>query len=246
LLQAAAIQEALLPSEAILDTVKENCPVDLSALYEASVGLGGDIWGIDLIGEQRVMIFNADFVGHGLGAALNTVRLHSFINRSPEKPDTPATVLTQLNRFLCGVLPIGQFATMFCAIMDFKAHTLEYASAAAPPSLLRSAQGEPFKIIDEPGFPLGVTRDATYDNCTARFAPGAMLLLFSDALIETPSPPDSAFTIESLAEFVASLPPISDPQVLRNRVLTEFFSRITEKPDDDLTLIATHHMVWES
>jgi phosphoserine phosphatase RsbU/P len=259
--QAAAIQEALLPNEAVQNRLRAVCPIEVAGHYEASDELGGDIWGIELVGDQRVMIFNADFAGHGLTAALNTMRLHSFINGGPEKSRDPATLLSQLNQFLCDVLPLGQYATMFCGIMDFREHRIDYAWAAAPPMLLRSAADRPFEIVQEPGFPLGVTRDATYENFTAAFAPGATLLLFSDALIETPSPPDAAFNETSLCEFVemiapASLPPelrggvdpfvsANGPHALRDGVLREFFSRIPTKPADDLTLVAAHHVMGE-
>lgn len=257
--QAAAIQEALLPSEAVLERLKAVCPMDVAGHYEASEGLGGDIWGIELVGDLRVMIFNADFAGHGLSAALNTMRLHSFINGGPEKSHSPAALLTQLNQFLCDVLALGQYATMFCAVMDFRACSIEYATAAAPPQLLRGAADRPFEIVQEPGFPLGVTRDAAYENFTAPFAPGGTLLLFSDALIETPPHPDEAFTETSLRDFVEAIAPASDPHQprdfvdafmpasgphkLRDCVLREFFSRISEKPADDLTFVAAHHLI---
>ncbi len=243
--QAAAAQEALLPSEARVRRLKSAYPLDLASFYEASVGLGGDIWDIEPLDEARVLIFNADFAGHGVSAALNTVRLHSFIHSTPGRPASPAAMLTQLNRFLCDVLPTGQYATMFCAIINFGANTLEYASAAAPPQLLRTAANRPFEIVQEPGFPLGVTREATYENRMAAFEPGAMLLLFSDALIETPPPPHAIFTADSLCRFVDGLSPDGGPRALCDRVLRHLFSRVSEKPADDLTLIAAHHVMQE-
>jgi sigma-B regulation protein RsbU (phosphoserine phosphatase) len=243
--QAADAQEGLLPSAARIDHLMAVCPLSLASFYEASAGLGGDLWGIDLVGPSRVLISNADFAGHGVSAALNTVRLHSFIQTATEKPASPAALLDQINQFLCNVLPTGQYATMFCAIMDFGAHSLEYASAAAPPQLLRSAAGRPFEIIEEPGFPLGITRDATFDNRVAAFAPGAMLLLFSDALIETPPPLNAVFTAEALRDFVDGIPPEDGPHALCERVLRHLFRKISEKPADDLTLIAAEHVMRE-
>jgi sigma-B regulation protein RsbU (phosphoserine phosphatase) len=242
---AANAQEGLLPSAARIEHLMAVCPLRLASLYEASAGLGGDLWGIDLLGPSRVLIFNADFAGHGVSAALNTVRLHSFIQTATEKPASPAALLDNINQFLCNVLPTGQYATMFCAIMDFGVHSLEYASAAAPPQLLRSAAGRPFEIIEEPGFPLGITREATFDNRVADFAPGAMLLLFSDALIETPPPPNAVFTAEALRDFVDGIGLESGPHTLCERVLRHLFRNISEKPADDLTFIAAEHAMRE-
>ena len=241
LLQAAATQTALLPGEARLDALRAAYPLEVASHYEASVGLGGDLWGIEEAGENRVLIFNADFAGHGVGAAFNTVRMHSFIHSGSKQYGTPAGLLTDLNRLLCDVLPTGQYATMFCAILDFAAGRVEYASAAAPPQLLRSAAGEPFTIISEPGFPLGITRLATFDDREAPFAPGGTLLLFSDALIETPPPPDAAFDVARLCDFVTAIPAEHGPYEIVHQVLRHLFASIRDRPEDDLTLVAAHH-----
>jgi phosphoserine phosphatase RsbU/P len=246
LLQAAAIQEALLPSETVLQHLKTQVPVEIAGHYEASVGIGGDIWGLELLRDDKLLIFNADFAGHGLGSALNTVRLHSFIHSTPDKQPVPSVLLSELNQFLCEVLPIGQFATMFCGLIDFQRGVIEYASACAPPQLLRSGEGQPYQVIEAPGFPLGVTRDATYDQSVAPFAPGATLLLFSDALIETPAPPNEVFTPAALCDFVNSLKADLTVHELRDRMLRELFTRASEKPSDDLTLIAAQHIRQEN
>lgn len=243
--QAAAIQEALLPGDTVLEHLRTMCPVDIAGHYAASAGLGGDIWGIELVRDQRLLIFSADFAGHGLGSALNTVRLHSFIHSTPHKSPVSSMMLSELNQFLCEVLPTGQFATMFCAVIDFHRGLIDYSSAAAPPQLLRGAGGRPFEVIQAPGFPLGVTRDATYESRVAPFGPGAMLVLFSDALIETPVPPASAFTPETLCAFANSLAPETRPGELCGRLLQELFARSPEKPSDDLTLIAAQHIRQE-
>lgn len=245
LLQASAIQEALLPSDALLNHLKCLFPLDIAGHYESSVGIGGDIWGLEQVRDEKLLIFNADFAGHGVGAALNTVRLHSFIQSMPEKTPVPSLLLSELNQFLCEVLPIGQFATMFCALIDFQRGIINYSSAAAPPQLLRGVDGERFEVIEVAGFPLGITRDATYEHRIATFAPGGMLLLFSDALIETPAPPESAFTPTTLCDFANSLKPDIGPIELRDRLLEELFTRASEKPSDDLTLIAVQHTKQE-
>lgn len=241
--QAATVQDTLLPNDAELEMLQSVCPLKIAAHYEASAELGGDLWGVEMIGDRRVLIFTADFVGHGLGAALNTVRLHSFIYGTREKSPIPGVLLEEANKFLCEVLPVGHFATMFCAVMDCRRRTIDFASAGAPPQLLRCAANRPFEVIQEAGLPLGVTADATYATRTAPFSPGATLLLFSDALIETPFPPNSAFTPETLRSFANQLPQNMAPLEIRTRLLDELHARTRTKPEDDLSLIAVQYSV---
>jgi serine phosphatase RsbU (regulator of sigma subunit) len=65
-----------------------------------------------------------------------------------------------------------------------------------------------------------------------------MLILYSDALIETPFPPNSAFTPDTLRSFVNELPSNLTAHKIRDRLLGELFARSRTKPQDDLTLIA--------
>ena len=83
-------------------------------------------------------------------------------------------------------MPLGQFATMFCAVLDFKTNCMEYASAGAMPQLYRPSAEAPFELIAEPGVPLGLLRDIDYEWHTVPFRPGGALLLYTDALIEIP------------------------------------------------------------
>jgi phosphoserine phosphatase RsbU/P len=185
--QARATQELLLPTDADIRSVEARHPILLASHYEASIGIGGDFWGIEPIGVDRCRVFCADFAGHGVGAAMNTFRLHSFITREIDRFDNPQLWLSKINRFLCEVLPVGQYATMFCGIVNFQSGVLEYAAASAPPPVVRSAGvDQSFRLIDSSGFPLGITPDATYQTHTVPFGPGSNLLIYSDALIETP------------------------------------------------------------
>jgi phosphoserine phosphatase RsbU/P len=243
--QAATIQDTLLPNDAALEHLQAVTPLRFAGHYEASAELSGDLWGVEQIRDQAVLVFTADFVGHGLGAALNTVRLHSFLSSTSEKSPIPSVMLAEANQFLCQVLPVGHFATMFCALVDCRRRTIDFASAGAPPQLLRCAANRPFEVIEEAGFPLGITREATYETRTAPFSPGGTVLMFSDALIETPAPPNSAFTPESLRGFLNQLAPTATPIEMRARILEELFSRSRVKPHDDLSLVAVQYAMPE-
>lgn len=241
---ARGMQETLMPNANVLRQTEAAYPIELASHYEPSIGLGGDIWGLVPLDGSRLKIFAADFSGHGVGSALNTFRLHTFMTSGKQQADTPAAWLDQLNLFLCSVLPLGQFATMFCAVMDFARNTLTYASAGAPPQLLLSADDDAgFRLIDGTGFPLGLTGDATFENIVHSFPPGSKLMLYSDALIETPDPPDAVFTCAGLQAFVDQRRDQDDPQALQNAVLEHLYANANMKPEDDLTVVTLNHIV---
>ena len=241
--QARAMQESLLPAADTMRRLEARFPIALASYYEASIGLGGDIWDVRAVDDNRLMVFSADFSGHGVGAALNTFRLHSFIRGGSVPTDDAASWLEGLNRFLCDVLPVGQFATMFCGIIDFSTSTLQYASAAAPWQMVRDGEGDGgFEIIADPGFPLGLSREAAYENHVRRFGPDSVLFLYSDALIETPDMLNPVFSIERLRAFLDAHWDKASPVAIQRALLEELRRGAPAKPSDDLTIVSLHRV----
>lgn len=240
LASAIALQNEMLPSKARIERIRETCPLDLASYYKARDGIGGDIWGIEATTPQRLLLYVADFTGHGLAAALNTARFHSFAHVASQRTDKPASMLQRLNKRLHEVLPVGQFATMFCATLDFAAQTMEYASAGAPPQLYRRSSSEPFKLLEKPGLPLGIMRNAVFESETVPFEPGGTLVLYTDGLTETPRPPHPTFTSDSLKRFLNASPG-GGALDISNRITNALFFNPSIEVDDDLTLIVAKH-----
>jgi len=181
------------------------------------------------------MIYIADFTGHGVSAALNTARFHSFVHLELQSTDKPAWLLSRLNIRLHAVLPAGQFATMFCATIDFHMQTIEYASAGAPPQLYRRSSETPFEVISQPSLPLGIVQEAAYESQTVAFHPGGGLVLYTDGLVETPKPPRSLLTTDSLKELLNKTNQATSLQLRQG--LLGALSKLAIKADDDITLV---------
>ncbi len=240
---ARSMQETLMPSEEVVAQYEAAMPVEIGAHYEASQGLGGDLWGLIPLADGKLKIYSADFTGHGVGSALNTFRLHTFISNHTGLADFPAAWLGQLNSYLCSVLSTGQFATMFCAVVDFEACELRYASAGAPPQLLQNRRnGAGYRLLDGTGFPLGLIEQATFEEHCERFDPGCGLLLYSDALVETPDPPEEVFTPKGLSEYLNSQCAGAGAKAIPACIVNHLKKEAGHKLADDLTVISLRHV----
>ena len=78
-----AIPARLLPTVAQLEGIKACCPLEVSSFSRALDGAGGDIWGARMIAEGRVMLYIADFAGHGSAVTPNAIHLHSLMETIP-------------------------------------------------------------------------------------------------------------------------------------------------------------------
>jgi sigma-B regulation protein RsbU (phosphoserine phosphatase) len=233
---ARAMQESLLPTRSYIEGIESRYPLRVSSFYEASTGLGGDIWGIREIDENRLFLYTVDFSGHGVGAALNTFRFHAWNQPDRLMSGNPGQWLSDLNQYLCETLPTGQFATVFCGVVDIDSDTLIYAAASAPPPLLRPRE-KAFRVIDSAGIPAGIIQSAEYDNKVAEFGRGGVLMLYSDALIETPDAIQAVFNTASLKRFLDDRLEYKNPAIFLEEILDHLKQNTTEKPEDDLTMV---------
>jgi sigma-B regulation protein RsbU (phosphoserine phosphatase) len=234
---ARSMQVDLLPGEDLIRSVIDSMPVELASHYEASIGLGGDLWGLRKLGPDQLFVYLLDFSGHGVGSALNTFRFQGFFN-SCDAIDVPSMFLAELNGFLHEILPVGQFATMFCATIDFKSRRMTFSSAGAPPALLKTGGGNGgFVTLDGTGFPLGLRCNSDYTDQSLDFMEGSRLFLYSDALIETPDPPDSIFDYDGLAGFLSALPEETSCKTYIDAVLARLTCGEAKAFSDDVTIV---------
>jgi len=181
---AKNMQSALMPPDEILKKARENFALKIDQKYESSDELGGDFWGMDILDEERVFVYIVDFAGHGVSAALNTFRFHSVMAQYKYITD-PAKHLEKLNKILFELLPVEQYATMFCGIIDLKNDKLTYSAAASTAPIIGKKGSEEIELLDPSGFPLGMIKDATYETREVPFLKGEGLFLYSDVLTES-------------------------------------------------------------
>lgn len=231
---ARAMQHSLLPESRRLTAVAERYGLILDAHFETSSELGGDFWGVYPLDDRRVGFLIVDFAGHGITAAINTFRLHTLIDRLPMQHAAPSQWLAQLNGALKDVLPVGQFATAFLAILDLATDTLTYAAAGAPNPVL--GIGSDIQLLDSAGLVLGASRRAQYADRSHRLPRGGFLFLYSDALIECGGEAQPPIGRNGVPDLVRGA-------LAENRLhplgpmLDRFYARTTQPLRDDLTAV---------
>jgi phosphoserine phosphatase RsbU/P len=238
LAEAAKVQRHLLPSPASLRKLSERMGLRVEHCFDPCSALGGDLWDIIPISDQAVAFYICDFSGHGVGAALQTVRLHTMISQLPPPcPGDPASFVSQLNEGLCSVLSLRNFATFLLVVIDLGSGTMSYSAAGAPDPLLGSPLGE-IVFLDGMGLPLGLRSDACYRNKTLEFPPGSFLFLHSDAISESCGP-DGALIGGKGAEAMVqqALAETGRDGPIVEHILNSFKRMAPGRIEDDLTAI---------
>jgi phosphoserine phosphatase RsbU/P len=217
----------------------ERYPIEIASRHEPVAGPGGDLWCLKALGPDMLGIFQADLSGHCINAAFHAYCLHYVVEDDVLKMDSPALWLEEANRFLLRVLEPGEYATAFCAAIDFARGELTYAAACSPANLICNGGG--FFQIDGSGFPIGIAHGATYENRAVPFPPGSALFIYSDGLIETPEPPlEPVFSPERLIQFLDGQSDEPAESIVSS-IVEKLPRSDPERPQDDLTLVFLRH-----
>ncbi len=195
---AASTQRIMLPNAHYKETLETAYHLHIDDHFQPSSELGGDMWGSHMISEDEIGLYNVDFSGHGVNAALNTIRLNAFMKSAGSVARSPSAYLSHLNALIKPLLPTEHYATMLYGVVNIKTHQFSYASAGAPAPVLFRQSGE-VEMLSAVGMLLGVVDNVSYETVVRPFHPGDCLLIYSDALIETPGDDGHFWPIEEVA-----------------------------------------------
>ena len=230
---AHATQMALHPDKDETADILARTGIQIQGLIETSSELGGDFWTVYETPRGTVGLLVADFTGHGVAAAFNTVRLHAIMSRRRFDPGGPGAMLGYLNVELKRLLQPGQFAAAFACELDPLTGDLTCAGGLSPPPILLENGKARFYPVSGP--PLGAFSDAVFDEITLTLAPGATLLAYSDALVESMLGDNPVVEPDGLLTWVAEA---DAGENLPRYLATRFHNRLPGQPPDDLTLVS--------
>jgi len=228
---AIALQRSLVPSA--LPGVKG---VEIAARYVPGSGhVGGDWYDAFTLPSGELGMVVGDVAGSGLSAAVIMGRIRSALRAyALEFPD-PADVLGKLDRKMQYFEEGDVMATVSFAVLDPDSGQVRVSSAGHfPPVIAAPGQrGAVAQIAVDP--PIGVADARRRQVTTLALAPGAVLCLFTDGLVERRDEPiDDGITL--LCETVTPGPPegvcVSVMQALVGR----------QYPGDDIALLVLRWM----
>jgi hypothetical protein len=138
----------------------------------------GDFYEIITFAEDKVGIAVADVAGKHEPGLVKLPLFKSALRICARSADTPATMLSELNRLLVPELEPEMFISLSYIMFDLKAMTLSCAVAGQePPFLLRNREAIE---IPAAGLVLGVMPGIIYEQQEMPVQPGDSVVLFTD------------------------------------------------------------------
>ena len=202
---AREIQRWLVPEKA------PDIPgLDLAFLSRPANTVAGDYYDVILRGAARggnatgnpVLLVVADVAGKSVPAALLMATFQASLRAIEAGGAGLAEIVRNMNYYVCGNSQSGlRFITAFFAEFNPADGEITYTCAGHHPALLRRASGEVEELRDG-GLPLGVETSAEFPITRTQLAPGELLFIYTDGLVEAIDPNGREFGRLRLADVV--------------------------------------------
>jgi len=173
---------------------------DIQIFFRPMREVSGDIYNFYNYQSGSKGLFFADATGHGVSAALVTTITVMSLDEIMKETGVPNKVLMRLNNILASKLEASFFATgIYIKLSPGRLH-VSNAGHNAP--LLFQEKGEKIVELEKGGPPLGMMEDYEYEAAVVKVKPGDRLLVYSDGLVETPSPDGEQFGMERVISLI--------------------------------------------
>jgi len=232
---ARGIQRSLLPKQ-----LPQLRGFGLAASCETARQVGGDFYDLLQISPTSVLLVIADVMGKGVPAALFAALLRSVIRANPEWSSSPAEVLTRINHLLFEDLSrVSMFITAQIVLLDLERRRAVVGGAGHCPLLFTTPASKVVNAVASQGMPLGVVRNASFEESVIPLESGARLLLYTDGVTESRNPAGEQFGQKRLESWLgASWKSAESAEALKaglSAALKEFESN--SPPGDDRTFL---------
>jgi sigma-B regulation protein RsbU (phosphoserine phosphatase) len=231
---AREVQNQLFPS-----TLPSVPGVEIEAICKAARSVSGDYYDFIQLSPTHVAIAIADISGKGISAALLMASLQAAL-RSQMLTDgserlSTAELVARLNKHLVRNTGDDRFATFFIAVYDSATRTLRYTNAGHLPAFL-VCHGTSHHL-DKGGMVLGVVDDYVYEEGMISVGSEALLIGYSDGLVEPENVYGEEFGIRRLEETAVHLQGAAPLMVAESLMAAAEEWAGTADQADDMTVI---------
>jgi sigma-B regulation protein RsbU (phosphoserine phosphatase) len=215
--------------------------VELEAICKAARTVSGDYYDFIQLSPTHLAIALADISGKGISAALLMASLQAALRSqllaAGSEMMSTAELVARLNMHMVRNTADDRFATFFIAVYDNATRTLRYTNAGHLPGFLISNGTS--KHLDKGGMVLGVVEDYVYEEGSVKVPPNALLVQYSDGLVEPENVYGEEFGIRRLQEAAIRVQS-STPMVVGQSLMmaAEEWAGTPEQADDMTVIVA--------
>ena len=243
------LTQAAISLESMLPAPTQSAPMRLDWMFKPAAYIGGDLFNVFALDDERMSIFSIDVSGHGVASALFAVTLSNMLRPWGSTPGakgernrygiddlaSPAVVAATLNERFQLKPPTDLYFTMFYGVFTRREGMLRWVRAGHPPPIHISQNKT--RVLEDGDPPIGFLTDYEFTEFESRLNPGDRLFLYTDGIIDVTSPTFMPFGVERLKKQLLSMNNEPLESALRDFETHIVDYRGSDDFEDDLSLL---------
>ena len=163
--------------------LKRKAPPYLGTILRPAREVGGDFY--DFQEKDGLLYFAVgDASGKGIPAALFTFLASAGFHMATDMGLPPDAIVARINALLCRDNDACMFVTLFVGRLDMSSGRLEYCNAGHTPLVVVGPEGGAEFLAAKSNVAAGIMDGYAYAKQETTFAPGTMLLAYTDGVTE--------------------------------------------------------------
>ncbi|HPR17913.1 MAG TPA: SpoIIE family protein phosphatase [Candidatus Cloacimonadota bacterium] len=236
---AASVQTYLVPQ-----WLRYEDDILFSSIYKPSSSIGGDLFDILKISDQKYVVYMGDISGHGVKAALMMTAVKSIIGMLIENEKgnlNPHYIIQRLNKILCRSLFHNDYMTIGLGVIDLAQNEIRYLSAGHPSLIEYDLKtGETVVLGTKGSIPVGWDENFEYkpeNEDVIPFRENKVYIMYTDGIFECENPEGNQLGLTGFTRLLEEQTNIDNgimlPHIFKQR-LTDLQYNINS---DDFTML---------
>ncbi|MGE5428588.1 MAG: SpoIIE family protein phosphatase [Methylococcaceae bacterium] len=216
-----------------------NIPqIDLFAILQPAKEVGGDLYDFFFIDDTRLCFVIGDVSGKGVPASLFMAVTRTLLRSVADKKDTPADIITKLNKSLSFNNESCMFVTFFLGIIDINTGEVEYSNAGHNPFILiQSGNNSHYRKMGS-GMVLGAFEDIKYINERLTLNHNDAIFMYTDGVTEAMNHQQHLYGEKRLLELIQRSGSMAIPELV-DETLNDLSGFVNgNEQSDDITILA--------
>ncbi len=233
---AREIQMGILPSD--FSPCTKDTGLDIHAVIETAKQVGGDLFEVLRVGEDRVVVIIGDVSGKGIPSSIFMAVTVTLARTMARLYGDPAEILSRLNAELTVQNPYGMFVTMACLVLDLPTGQVTGANAGHTPLVLIGSDGQARFVFPSTGMIAGMFPDLGIKNESIVLSKGETLVLYTDGVTEACNPQNNMFEDKRLLECLTGAPGRTAAKIVSGMLEAVRTFAASTPQSDDIAIVA--------
>jgi sigma-B regulation protein RsbU (phosphoserine phosphatase) len=241
---AREIQMGILPAD--LGAATRGTGLEVRALIEPAREVGGDLYEVLRVSDDRVVVALGDVSGKGIPAALFMAVAVTILRTLARQSGEPDEILMRLNDELAEQNPRGMFVTLQCLVFDIEQRRVSCAGAGHHQLAILSPGNPPRLACPSSGRPAGLMPVNPIERETFSFGEGDTFVLFSDGVSEAMNEQEEFYGEERLLDVLAGASGARSADIVSSVLADVRAFTAGAKQSDDITILVARYAPRET